>query len=365
MALGPDDPGYADENKGPLTLTIASVLTSLSGLFVLARLYSRHISTRKLAIDDYICVFCVILGIIYVALAGVAIHYGAGRHVPAIPVDEVMTAVYYIVISFVPGVSSFMFPKFAGIILLARLLNPSRTHRIIMWIVSLFYLAAGIVMLTFNFAQCQPAAAQWGGAEGTCWDRRIVVNYAIFMSSLSVAFDFYLSVYPTIVLRTLQMNWKKKVALCSSLGFGYCAAGVTIYKCVTLMHLAGETDFTFFIDDVVLWTNIEANFVLIGTCIPTLFPLVRQIFGSSALGGSGAVSKGQKPTGDHSSSGPASAFASAKKRAKGSGQFDAVADNDDSKYIILEERSFHCVAEDRRSDDASVLETGRKTPKGW
>lgn len=150
-----------------------------------------------------------------------AISYGAGRHAPTIPFDEAMIAVKYIVISFVPGVSSFMFPKFAGIILLARLLNPGKAHRMIMWFISLFYLAAGIVMLTFNFCQCQPAAAQWGGAVGTCWDRRIVVNYAIFMSSLSVAFDFYLSVYPTIVLRTLQMNWKKKVALCSSLGFGY------------------------------------------------------------------------------------------------------------------------------------------------
>lgn len=60
MALGPNDPGYAHENRGPLTLTVASILITLSGLFVLARLYSRHISTRKLAIDDYICVFSVV-----------------------------------------------------------------------------------------------------------------------------------------------------------------------------------------------------------------------------------------------------------------------------------------------------------------
>lgn len=147
-----------------------------------------------------------VLGIIYVALAALAIHYGAGRHAPTLPIDQAMTAVYYIVISFVPGVSSFMFPKFAGIILLSRLLNPSRLHRIMMWTISIIYLSAGVVMLTINFCQCQPAAAQWGGAQGVCWDRHIVVSYAIFMSSLSVAFDFYLSVYPTIVLWSLVMN---------------------------------------------------------------------------------------------------------------------------------------------------------------
>ncbi len=37
----------------------------------------------------------------------------------------------------------------------------------------------------------------------------------------SVLFDFYLAIYPTIVLSMLQLNWKKKLALSSSLGFGY------------------------------------------------------------------------------------------------------------------------------------------------
>ncbi len=32
--------------------------------------------------------------------------------------------------------------------------------------------------------------------------------------------------------------------------------------------------------------SIEANCVLIGACIPTLYPLVKKVFGSSALGGS-------------------------------------------------------------------------------
>ena len=40
------------------------------------------------------------------------------------------------------------------------------------------------------------------------------------------------------------------------------------------------------VDDIILWTNIEANCVLIGACIPTLYPLAKQIFGSAVLGGS-------------------------------------------------------------------------------
>lgn len=134
---------------------------------------------------------------------------------------DVSMAVYYTVVSFVPGVTSFMLPKFAVTILLARLLAPRRIHKTIMWVICVLYLLLTAGMLVINFAQCTPAAAQWGGAEGTCWDRKITVDYAIALGAISVAFDFYLAVWPTIVLWGLQMNWRKKLGLSSALGFGY------------------------------------------------------------------------------------------------------------------------------------------------
>src|SRR5438128_996908 len=47
-------PGFSEENKGPLILTVTSVLTSVAFVFVSARIYSRMISVGKLAADDYI-----------------------------------------------------------------------------------------------------------------------------------------------------------------------------------------------------------------------------------------------------------------------------------------------------------------------
>ena len=34
-------------------------------------------------------------------------------------------------------------------------------------------------------------------------------------------FDFYLALYPSVVLSKLNMGWKKKLCLASALGFGY------------------------------------------------------------------------------------------------------------------------------------------------
>jgi hypothetical protein len=158
---------------------------------------------------------------LYVALTAVAVSYGLGRHTDTLAPEDTRRIVYYTAISFMPGIASFALPKFAVVILLAKVLDPGRTHRVIMWIISILYLLLTIGMLVINIAQCQPVQAQWGAVEGTCWNWHVILSYALSLGISSVLVDFYLAAYPTIVLFRLQTNWKKKLALSSSLGFGY------------------------------------------------------------------------------------------------------------------------------------------------
>ncbi|KAK4173346.1 hypothetical protein QBC36DRAFT_245642 [Triangularia setosa] len=361
-------PGYAEENKGPTILGVTSAMTLLGVVFVVARVYSRVISMGRIYLDDYIALFSIILCVIYVGLAGAAIAHGGGRHLDTLSQEDVKKALYYTVISFVPGVSSFTIPKFAVVVLLRKILNPGPAHRMVMWVVSTIYGLLAIGMLVINFAQCTPARAQWLEAKGKCWNRQITVDYAMALGIYSVLFDFYLAIYPTVVLFQLQLNWRKKLALSSSLGFGYCAGVITCYKCYTLSGLLEVKDFTYTVDDVVLWTNIEANCVIIGACIPCLYPLIRKLFGNSALGGTSS----NRPTGNSKSgglrggsNGPSNtvitigSYAKNRKRGKSAAHMasnlDTINDLDaDSKYIILEERSFHCSTTELTEHDAAA-----------
>lgn len=162
-----------------------------------------------------------LLNISYIAIAAVSIHYGGGRHSSTLEPADRERAVYYTVVSFVPGVLSFVIPKFAVLILLAKILDPGPIHRRIMWLVSIAYLGLSVGMLVVNFLQCTPVAVQWGGAEGTCWERINTVIYSLTLGVASVLFDFYLAIYPTFILARMQMNWRKKVGLSAALGFGY------------------------------------------------------------------------------------------------------------------------------------------------
>lgn len=108
--------------------------------------------------------------------------------------------------------------------------------------------------------------------------------------------------------------------------------------------------------DVSAVCSIEGNCVLIGACIPTLFPLVKKIFGASALGGSTPKNSNQKQSGPNSTIVTIGSVPKNKKRVKsalGLSQLDTV--NDDSKYIILEERSFHASTTELRAEDAAEL----------
>ncbi|KAK3896857.1 hypothetical protein C8A05DRAFT_20261 [Staphylotrichum tortipilum] len=281
-------PGWADEDKRPMILSVAGALIALAFLFVVARIYCRLISIRKLRLDDFIVIFCIVMAIAYFTLTVLSTSYGLGKHMATLSPDNFRQALMFMLISFEPGILLFATPKFAVVILLFQILHPGPRHTIVLWVVSVAFAIMMVGNLVVNLARCTPAAALWGAAKGVCWDRRVAIDYSIVFSVFSAVFDFYLALYPTIVMCRRMMNWRKKLALSSALGFGYCAAGIGAYKAYALsVPPLNLVDFTYEFATIVLWTTIEGTCVLIGACIPCLYPLAKKIFGERALGNAG------------------------------------------------------------------------------
>ncbi|CAI4217823.1 unnamed protein product [Parascedosporium putredinis] len=239
-------------SEAGIFLVIAALTTGLGVLFVAARIASRTISLGRYGADDYLCI---VLSLFYLAFMSVAISVGGERRISSLTHDQHSRVLFYTILSVVPGILSFTIPKFAVVILLFKTFQPGPIHRVLMLGVSSLYALAVFLLLVFNFAQCAPVQVQWLGAEGKCWNPRILVTYGLIVGVLSATFDFYLALYPTVVLARLTMNWKKKLALSSSLGFGYCAGAVAIYKCTTITELPGQKEFPFALNDVMLWTS--------------------------------------------------------------------------------------------------------------
>ena len=158
----------------------------------------------------------------HVALLAVAVHYGVGRHIAALSRKDISDAIFFTAVSSASGIMSFTIPKFAVTILLARLLNPGPRHRVVMWAVSILFFTMSAITVILVWVQCTPVAAQWGAAKGTCWRPRVMFTWTLVHGVFGVLIDLYLAMYPSIKMMTLsRLNWKKKLALSSALGFGY------------------------------------------------------------------------------------------------------------------------------------------------
>jgi hypothetical protein len=223
-------------------------------------------------------------------LVTVAVRAGAGRHAAVLSTPDLEKAIFFTTIGFIPGILSFTVPKFAVIILVTKLLNPYRWQKWIMWILAIINLSLILVTIAIVFAQCDPPRAMWTiGIDFKCWDPIVLVSATLCCGAFSALFDFYLALYPATVIWRLHMNLKKKLFVSIALGFGVCAGIVAIYKCTTIPGVGDRNDFTYSTENLIIWTSIEANCVIMAACLPLLMPLAELIFGKNFL------SSGPKP----------------------------------------------------------------------
>ncbi|OJJ50176.1 hypothetical protein ASPZODRAFT_13265 [Penicilliopsis zonata CBS 506.65] len=274
------------QDKGPTILSIIWVLTAISSVFVLARLFVRIYVLQKTGLDDILISASMIIEYIYASIVTVSIHAGYGRHASTLEPHELERAKFFNAVAFAPGILSFCLPKLAVVALLVRIMNPSRSQRIFMWTLVCGTGLAALCCVVILFAQCHPTRALWvDGIQGAkCWNASILVEYSIAVGCLSAAVDLYLAIYPILILVKLHMHRKKKIGLSIAMGLGVFACVMAIVKCSRLPSLYNRSDTTYASADVFIWTDIESNTIIIAACIPTLAPLIELLLGKRALG---------------------------------------------------------------------------------
>ncbi|XDG01720.1 hypothetical protein ABKA04_001335 [Annulohypoxylon sp. FPYF3050] len=281
-------PERVADTKGPTIVVVNCVVTAISTAFVFARLYVRIGMMKKFQLDDFFISLSLIFGWMVVAFSIVSVQSGNGSHIDTLNPQQISGAVLWTMVGFVPGVLSFSVPKLAAIYLLTGLLEPSKWHRRFLWTMGISCVIFLLGCVAILFGQCTPSRAQWDLTitEKTCISPWILVNYSEFAGTFSGFVDLYLAAWPASVLFSLQLNIRKKVALCFALGLGSVACIVAIYKTTRLPGLA-DSDFTYATSDLTIWTCVEGASVIIATCIPILRPLVEMIFGRRIMGSTG------------------------------------------------------------------------------
>ncbi|KAK7996050.1 hypothetical protein PG991_015517 [Apiospora marii] len=229
------DPGresYLAQDRSTTTLVSIWTVTGVACLVALARLYVRAIMRRNVRNDDYFIMLSVAASIASCALTSKAVDHGLGRHIEALSHEDQVAVTTWTYIAFCPGVMSFAIPKLAVIALLVRLMSPRKLHYWILWTmgitVQLTLLATVGILIRVIVEKCPPFNDITLKPPDHCVSVSVQVKWCLFAGSLSAFVDFYLAIYPSVVLYHLQMRRRKKVALSIALGLGVLAEGSTI-----------------------------------------------------------------------------------------------------------------------------------------
>ncbi|KFA70149.1 hypothetical protein S40285_06606 [Stachybotrys chlorohalonatus IBT 40285] len=297
----PEYDAWAAENNGPWILITCWVVTGVSTLFVLGRVYVRGFLQGKLQQDDYWTILAQtariahtgnqVCGYISTGLSTAAVASGNGRHFATLTQDQQESAVLWTTAAFCPGVMSFGLPKMAVVYLLTRLLNPSRWHMFFLWWQAIWCQLTLLATVGVLIGRCRPAYSLWNfDVPGECFPNHILVSYCIYAGCFSAFVDLYLAIYPSIVLFQLQMSIKKKIALSVALGIGSVSGIVAIYKTTRIPSL-GSPDFSYDTSDLVVWTVIEGSTIMIASSIPILQPLLELVMRRNPFSSGGRSSR--------------------------------------------------------------------------
>lgn len=109
------------EEQGQFATRFNISLTSFASLFVLARIYSCiHLLQRRLYLEEWLITISTILIWISIACTTAAFHWGFGRHLNTLTVEQMRTSSFWYTLGTAPGIFGVGLPKLSVVSLRKR-----------------------------------------------------------------------------------------------------------------------------------------------------------------------------------------------------------------------------------------------------
>ena len=139
---------------------------------------------------------------------------------------------------------------------------------------------SNIILSLLWILQCTPHLDKaWNDkSAGKCFSKgqleRIIISQAI----ISIISDFFLSAFPILILRKVQISFRSKLGLCALMGLGVITGSLSLVR--TVLNWQNETDDpTWASIPNWYWRSWEVVFGIVAACIPTLRPGYKWLVG--------------------------------------------------------------------------------------
>ncbi|KAF6814773.1 hypothetical protein CMUS01_12574 [Colletotrichum musicola] len=302
-AFGPPPDGIdLTEDEAAKNNVIVIILLAIAALSVLGRLVSRRKYGPGLSFDDYAIV---VTWILVAATAGMVIaigRAGAGRHVWALGVDDIVQAskllyIYSFIFCIAILVTKTSILLFYWRVFMGNLLS----FRFSIWFGAFLVGSCPVYFMITMGLCCNPLSHYWTqfkGTEGTCID---VGRFFFIMTTINLITDVILLAIPVPEILKLQMSKGKKIGVCGILGLGSLRFVASSVRVNYLGVFASATDITWMMGPVAIWSSVEPSVGIVSACMPSFKPLLRAMRGKAANSSSSGERGSSYPLGSSGS----------------------------------------------------------------
>ncbi|RDH28007.1 hypothetical protein BDQ94DRAFT_163177 [Aspergillus welwitschiae] len=260
------------DNAAVVSLLVLSIIA------VVLRFIARLAVRNPFRLDDWL----ILVSLVFVAAtAGLSLAgstLGAGKHVWAVSLGDI-SSIFKILFTY-----TFMYAAGCSAYKLSILFFYRRVFVVVHQPLSLrlsilfgFLLALSYPVIVWVAMGncCRPLSYFWNqflGASGTCIDTD---TFFLATGIINMVNDIIILLIPFRQIAKLQMNRRKKIAVCLILalgGFVCVASAVRIY---VLYRFTQARDITWMMGPLFIWSSIEPSVAIVCACLPHLGPLVR------------------------------------------------------------------------------------------
>ncbi|KAJ5923576.1 hypothetical protein N7454_008821 [Penicillium verhagenii] len=258
------------EDRGRSAIIGMYIVTALSTIVVLIRLYARGLLIRELGWDDYIIVFGQLFAWVDMALSIQVVKYGGGEHLLALISDpEKMVKMYkWLVAAQMIYFAALWMCRVSGLAFYARL-NPMPRFKLYIRLAFAFVTAVWVSQTLIIALQCIPLQALWDSSiTGKC-----LTSTQVFLSTsvMTIICDSLILILPVNIVLKLQVNFARKATLLFVFCFGIFAIVTSILRMVSMIvALDHPSDVTWYFSVVMAWSTSEISAIIIALSLPSL-----------------------------------------------------------------------------------------------
>lgn len=157
---------------------------------------------------------------VFASLTHVSAVHGLGEHAANLTTEQFANAMYWELCAQPAAAMAIGTAKVTVAVFLMRIIN-ARWQRNVLWFCITLMMILSVLLSISLFAQCTPVQSIWDprlAAERVCTFDMVTMAY--IACSWAAVMDFFLAIFPWIVLRNLNMKRKERLTICASLSLG-------------------------------------------------------------------------------------------------------------------------------------------------